>query len=104
MRKAPLTVELFHRLLPAFLGLTVDGHITSFERLVWPTGPALKKAVKDRVTGMVCLPAWRAAAFKHLVASDGAHINRVLKRVVRGRPRLVARDDIQSDTFRSVVP
>ena len=62
--------------------------------------PVLKKAVKERVTGMLCLPAWRAASFWFLVASDGAHANGAFKKVVRGRPRLIARDDILSDTFR----
>ena len=32
VRKAPLTVDLFHRLLPALLGPSVDGWITPFER------------------------------------------------------------------------
>ena len=62
--------------------------------------PVLRKAVKDKATGMVCIPAWRAASFWHLVASDGAHVNGVFQWAVRCRPRLIAREDIRSDTFR----
>ena len=62
--------------------------------------PVLKKAVRDKATGMVCIPAWRAASFWHLVASDGSHVNGAFQWAVRCRPRLIAREDIQSDTFR----
>ena len=62
--------------------------------------PVLKKVVRDKANGIVCLPAGRAASFWHLIAVDGAHINGVFQRVIRGRPRLIAREDIQSDTFR----
>jgi len=60
----------------------------------------IKKMARDKVQGMLVVPAWRTANFWHLIAEDGAHINKMFSRVARARPVLVANDDILSNTFR----
>jgi len=60
----------------------------------------IKKLARDKVQGMLVVPAWRTANYWHLIAEDGAHINRMFARVARTRPVLLANDAILSNTFR----
>jgi len=63
-------------------------------------GDVIRKCARDKVQGMLVVPAWRTANYWQLVASDGAHINRLFMRVARARPVLLANANITSNTFR----